>query len=419
MTDFLTSEKLAGLIQAAYIIAGVLFIFALAGLSKHETAKRGNQFGMAGMGLALSATLVLAARNTEILESQRPLAVTLGLTVVAMAIGGVIGAWRARTVEMTGMPELVAMLHSFVGVAAVLVGYNSFLEPGAENEGALAAIHSAEVFLGVFIGAVTFTGSIVAFMKLSERMKSAPLVLPQRHKLNALILLVSGVLLVLFMGNHDDSAIIPLGIMTALALFLGFHLVAAIGGGDMPVVVSMLNSYSGWAAAAGRPLRSNQVTSTAMSAAMSALDMVDRIRDSDCTQHCPCLVLAFLTFEFRNRVRDDAGTRLYVGATIPDECRANCDGGVHIAGEIEVADASSVEPTPNRFQRFDDLHRAGLRCTGQGAGGERCSEQVVGGVAVAQHRLLRSCERRTPGAGPIASTAAHVARLRGSDRQSR
>jgi NAD(P) transhydrogenase subunit beta len=259
MTDFLTSEKLAGLIQAAYIIAGVLFIFALAGLSKHETAKRGNQFGMAGMGLALSATLVLAARNTEILESQRPLAVTLGLTVVAMAIGGVIGAWRARTVEMTGMPELVAMLHSFVGVAAVLVGYNSFLEPGAENEGALAAIHSAEVFLGVFIGAVTFTGSIVAFMKLSERMKSAPLVLPQRHKLNALILLVSGVLLVLFMGNHDDSAIIPLGIMTALALFLGFHLVAAIGGGDMPVVVSMLNSYSGWAAAAAGFMLNNDL----------------------------------------------------------------------------------------------------------------------------------------------------------------
>ncbi len=259
MTDFLTSDKLAGLIQAAYIIAGVLFIFALAGLSKHETAKRGNQFGMAGMGLALSATLVLAARNTELLENQRPLAVTLGLTVVAMAIGGVIGAWRARTVEMTGMPELVAMLHSFVGVAAVLVGYNSFLEPGAENEGALAAIHSAEVFLGVFIGAVTFTGSIVAFMKLSERMKSAPLVLPQRHKLNALILLVSGVLLVLFMGNHDDSAIIPLGIMTALALFLGFHLVAAIGGGDMPVVVSMLNSYSGWAAAAAGFMLNNDL----------------------------------------------------------------------------------------------------------------------------------------------------------------
>ena len=259
MTDFLTSDKLGGLVQAAYIIAGVLFIFALAGLSKHETAKRGNQFGMAGMGLALVATLVLAARNTEVLENQRPLAVTLGLTLIAMAIGGAIGAWRARTVEMTGMPELVAMLHSFVGVAAVLVGYNSFFEPGSETTGSLASIHSAEVFLGVFIGAVTFTGSIVAFMKLSERMKSAPLVLPQRHKLNALIIIVSAVLMVLFMGNHEDSAIVPLGIMTVLALFLGFHLVAAIGGGDMPVVVSMLNSYSGWAAAAAGFMLNNDL----------------------------------------------------------------------------------------------------------------------------------------------------------------
>ena len=259
MTDFLTSDKLGGLIQAAYIIAGVLFVFALAGLSKHETAKRGNQFGMAGMGLALAATLVLAARNTELIENQRPLFVTLALTLVAMAIGGAIGAWRARTVEMTGMPELVAMLHSFVGLAAVLVGYNSFFEPGSETEGSLLTIHSAEVFLGVFIGAVTFTGSIVAFMKLSERMKSAPLVLPQRHNLNGLILLVSGGLMVWFMGDHSDAAIVPLGIMTVLALFLGFHLVAAIGGGDMPVVVSMLNSYSGWAAAAAGFMLNNDL----------------------------------------------------------------------------------------------------------------------------------------------------------------
>ena len=258
MNDFLASEQLAGLIQAAYIIAGVMFIFALAGLSKHETAKRGNIFGMGGMGLALLATLVLVAKNsTE--PDQRPLGVTLGLIVIAMAIGGAIGAWRARTVEMTGMPELVAMLHSFVGVAAVLVGYNSYLEPGAENIGSLAAIHSAEVFLGVFIGAVTFTGSIVAFLKLSARMKSAPLVLPQRHKLNGLILLVSAGLMVWFMTNHTSGAIVPLAIMTALALFLGFHLVAAIGGGDMPVVVSMLNSYSGWAAAAAGFMLNNDL----------------------------------------------------------------------------------------------------------------------------------------------------------------
>ncbi len=258
MNNFLASDQLAGVIQAAYIIAGVLFIFALAGLSKHETAKRGNIFGMGGMALALIATLVLVAKNsTE--AGQRPLGVTLALIVVAMAIGGSIGAWRARTVEMTGMPELVAMLHSFVGVAAVLVGYNSYLEPGLDNAGSLASIHSAEVFLGVFIGAVTFTGSIVAFLKLSARMKSSPLVLPQRHKLNAAILLVSAVLMVWFMGNHASSAIIPLLIMTVLALFLGFHLVAAIGGGDMPVVVSMLNSYSGWAAAAAGFMLNNDL----------------------------------------------------------------------------------------------------------------------------------------------------------------
>lgn len=259
MTDFLISDRLNGLIQAAYIIAGVLFIFALAGLSKHETAKRGNLFGMTGMGLALVATLVLAARNTEMLENQRPLTVTLSLTLVAMLVGGLIGAWRARTVEMTQMPELVAMLHSFVGLAAVLVGYNSFFEPGDANVGSLAAIHAAEVFLGVFIGAVTFTGSIVAFLKLSAKMKSSPLVLPQRHKLNALILLVSAGLMAWFMTDHSDGAIVPLGIMTALALFLGFHLVAAIGGGDMPVVVSMLNSYSGWAAAAAGFMLSNDL----------------------------------------------------------------------------------------------------------------------------------------------------------------
>ena len=258
MTDLLTSDGMYGLIQAAYIVAGVLFIFALAGLSKHETAKRGNQFGMSGMALALVATLVLAARNSQTLENQRPLVVTLSLIIVAMVIGGLIGAWRARTVEMTGMPELVAMLHSFVGMAAVLVGYNSYFEPGAEA-GSMAAVHSAEVFLGVFIGAVTFTGSIVAFLKLSAKMKSSPLVLPKRHLLNLMILLVSGALMVWFMVSGTDAPVLPLLVMTALALFLGFHLVAAIGGGDMPVVVSMLNSYSGWAAAAAGFMLNNDL----------------------------------------------------------------------------------------------------------------------------------------------------------------
>ena len=256
MATFLASDQLGGLIQGAYLIAGVLFILALAGLSKHETAKRGNLAGMAGMVLALVATIVLAARNAEILEGQRPFAITLALILVAMLVGAAIGTWRARTVEMTQMPELVAVLHSFVGLAAVLVGYGSYLVPGAENEGSLATIHAVEVFLGVFIGAVTFTGSIVAYLKLSARMKSSPLVLPARHLLNLLILIVSAGLLVWFLGS---GSIVPLVIMTVLALLLGFHLVAAIGGGDMPVVVSMLNSYSGWAAAAAGFMLSNDL----------------------------------------------------------------------------------------------------------------------------------------------------------------
>jgi H+-translocating NAD(P) transhydrogenase subunit beta len=247
MTDVLTSDRLPGLIQAAYIVAGILFIGALAGLSKHETAKRGNLLGMAGMGLALVATLVLAARNSQY-GDQRPLGVTLVLILVAMLIGGSIGAWRARTVEMTGMPELVAMLHSFVGLAAVLVGYNSWIEQQAL--GVSDTVHDVEVFVGVFIGAVTLTGSIVAWAKLSGRMTSSPLMLPGRHLLNLAILLVSVALAVWFVADDGDTALVPLLVMTVLALVLGFHLVAAIGGGDMPVVVSMLNSYSGWAAAA-------------------------------------------------------------------------------------------------------------------------------------------------------------------------
>ena len=251
MTDLLNSARVPGLVQASYIIAAVLFIAALAGLSRHETAKRGNIAGMIGMAIALVATLVLAARQATLPDpgdNWRSLPITLALIAGAMLVGALVGAWKARTVEMTGMPELIAMLHSFVGLAAVLVGYNSFLEPG-DIHGAMAKIHSVEVFIGVFIGAVTLTGSIVANLKLSGRMKSSPLVLPARHLLNLAIILVSLGLMVWFTTDHSDAALIPLAIMTALALFLGFHLVAAIGGGDMPVVVSMLNSYSGWAAA--------------------------------------------------------------------------------------------------------------------------------------------------------------------------
>ena len=224
------------LISAAYIVAALLFILSLAGLSKHETARDGNVLGMIGMALALVATLWLALRGSSALNWL--------LIAVAMAIGAAIGIWRARIVEMTGMPELIAMLHSFVGAAAVLVGFNTFLATGAQGSD---GVHLVEIFLGVFIGAVTFTGSIVAFLKLSARISSKPLMLPARHWLNLVALVVSAGLLVWFVAAHS---IVPLLLMTAIALAFGWHLVASIGGGDMPVVVSMLNSYSGWAAAA-------------------------------------------------------------------------------------------------------------------------------------------------------------------------
>jgi NAD(P) transhydrogenase subunit beta len=256
MSDFLTSDNLYGFVTGAYIIAGLLFVAALAGLSKHETAKRGNRAGMVGMGIALVATIILAAQKAE-LTDQRNFAVTLLMILVTMAAGGVIGAWRARTVEMTGMPELVAMLHSFVGIAAVLVGFNSYLE----FEGFADAAHDIEVFVGVFIGAITFTGSVVAWAKLSGRMSSSPLTLPGRHWLNLGIIVASVALMVWFVVLDGDVSmgLVPLLVMTVLALLLGFHLVAAIGGGDMPVVVSMLNSYSGWAAAAAGFMLSNDL----------------------------------------------------------------------------------------------------------------------------------------------------------------
>jgi NAD(P) transhydrogenase subunit beta len=226
------------LIQAAYIIAALLFILSLAGLSKHETARDGNVLGMIGMAIALVATLWLALHDAAWFNWVA--------IIVAMAIGASIGIWRARRVEMTGMPELIAMLHSFVGAAAVLVGVNTFLADTADTAGG-DAVHLVEIFLGVFIGAVTFTGSIVAFLKLSARISSKPLMLPARHWMNLAALVASAGLLVWFVAAHS---IVPLLVMLAIALAFGWHLVASIGGGDMPVVVSMLNSYSGWAAAA-------------------------------------------------------------------------------------------------------------------------------------------------------------------------
>jgi NAD(P) transhydrogenase subunit beta len=239
---------------AAYIVAALLFVLSLAGLSRHETARAGNGYGIAGMAVALAATVGLAARNIE--------AAAVGLIVVAMAGGAAIGLWRARRVQMTGMPELIALLHSFVGLAAVLVGWNGYLSVEAnageqtEVPADLLGIHSAEVVIGVFIGAVTLTGSIVAFLKLSARIKSNPLMLPGRNWLNLGALVAFAALTVAFVVSPG------LGLLTAvtvLALALGWHLVASIGGGDMPVVVSMLNSYSGWAAAASGFLLDNDL----------------------------------------------------------------------------------------------------------------------------------------------------------------
>ncbi|MCA5893722.1 Re/Si-specific NAD(P)(+) transhydrogenase subunit beta [Isoptericola sp. NEAU-Y5] len=232
-------------VLAAYLAAGILFIASLAGLSAQTSARRGTVLGMLGMTVALAATVALALER-----SSRPWPVTAGLILLVLVVGAAVGTWRARRVEMTQMPELIALLHSFVGLSAVLVGYGSYL---AEPAGAAAVdpVHRVEVFLGVLIGAVTFTGSVVAFGKLSGRMASAPLTLPARNLLNLAALVVCGGLLTWFLaGGSTAAGLAPLLVMTLVALALGWHLVAAIGGGDMPVVVSMLNSYSGWAAAA-------------------------------------------------------------------------------------------------------------------------------------------------------------------------
>lgn len=237
----------------AYIVAALLFILALAGLAKQQTASRGNRFGMAGMTIALVATIVkavVASENDP--ESYRGAVVTLLLIAVAMLIGTAIGIPRARKVEMTGMPELIAMLHSFVGLAAVLIGVNSFIEKSGSSE-PVAGFNLGEIYLGIFIGSVTLTGSIVAYLKLSGKISGSPLTLPGRNLLNVLVIVVSLVGMGVFIAAGVDNPAVSwtlLGVMLVLSLALGVHLVAAIGGGDMPVVVSMLNSYSGWAAAA-------------------------------------------------------------------------------------------------------------------------------------------------------------------------
>ncbi len=225
--------------SAAWLGAIVLFILALGGLSHPESARRGNLFGMLGMAVAVLATIVAAVHANYV------------LLVAALLIGGSLGLWLAKRVQMTQMPELVALLHSFVGIAAVFVGYANFMAPAEDLIGAEKTIHDVETYLGILIGAVTFTGSVVAFGKLSGRIGGRPLLLPARHWLNLILLIIVIAMAVSFVnGAASGRGMGPLVIMTAVALIFGAHMVLAIGGADMPVVISMLNSYSGWAASA-------------------------------------------------------------------------------------------------------------------------------------------------------------------------
>jgi len=224
---------------AAYLFAGILFILSLGGLSSQESAKRGVLYGMAGMLIAILSTVL--GEGVQ------------GYTyiIVAIVIASFIGIIVARKVEMTSMPQLVAILHSFVGLAAVLVGFGSYLDPHTQTlVGTEHTIHLVEVFIGVFIGAITFTGSIIAWGKLDGKIRSKPLVYPGRHVVNIILVIIAVVLGVLFTQATGTEGMIYLYGMTAIASYIGIMLVMAIGGADMPVVVSMLNSYSGWAAAA-------------------------------------------------------------------------------------------------------------------------------------------------------------------------
>ncbi len=228
-----------GFINSLYIIASIFFILSLGGLSHQESAVRGNVFGILGMILAVGGTIAAKALDN------------IGLVIGLMAVGGVIGILVTMRVRMTAMPQLVAILHSLVGLAAVLVGFANFIEPLIEFEGAEKVVHEVEIFVGVFIGAITFTGSVAAFGKLQGIISSRPLMLPLRHWLNLAIVIVCIWLGAEFLtADSLVSGTNVLLIMTLLAFILGLHLVLAIGGADMPVVISMLNSYSGWAAAA-------------------------------------------------------------------------------------------------------------------------------------------------------------------------
>jgi NAD(P) transhydrogenase subunit beta len=243
------SESLA---TVSYIGATILFILSLGGLSNPETSRRGNLYGMIGMTLAVLATVF----GPHVTPSGYP------WIIAAMVIGGSIGLYAARTVKMTQMPELVALMHSLVGLAAMLVGFANYIDPaaGAHFSGAEKAIHEMEIYIGVLIGAVTFAGSVIAFGKLSGKIGGKPMLLPGRHWMN-----LAGLLLVIWfarqflLAESIDAGMTPLVVMTVIALLFGIHMVMAIGGADMPVVVSMLNSYSGWAAAATGFMLSNDL----------------------------------------------------------------------------------------------------------------------------------------------------------------
>jgi NAD(P) transhydrogenase subunit beta len=240
------------LTSVAYIGATILFILSLGGLSNPESSRRGNLYGMIGMAIAVLATVL----------GPRVSVGGLGWIAAALVVGGAIGLYLARTVQMTQMPELVAFMHSLVGLVAVVVGYASFIDPAASHgmTSAEEAIHRVEVYLGVLIGAVTLSGSVIAFGKLSGRIGGKPLLLPARHWLNLVLLLVMiGLSYQFLAADSIDLGLTPLIAMTVIALLFGMHLVMAIGGADMPVVVSMLNSYSGWAAAATGFMLSNDL----------------------------------------------------------------------------------------------------------------------------------------------------------------
>jgi len=240
----------ANLATVSYIGATILFILSLGGLSHPETSRRGNLYGMIGMAIAVLATVF----GPRVTASGYP------WIIVALLIGGSVGLYAARVVKMTEMPELVAMMHSFVGLAACLVGYASYIDPSVQFVGAEKTIHEVEIYVGILIGAVTFSGSLIAFGKLSGKIGGKPLLLPGRHWLN-----LAALLIVIWFGHAFINAETPaqglpsLIIMTVIALLFGIHMVMAIGGADMPVVVSMLNSYSGWAASATGFMLSNDL----------------------------------------------------------------------------------------------------------------------------------------------------------------